>query len=80
MERARKLEVPEPERNELDGLWERGRMYRGWLLTDEGFSNLRTAVRREQRDRYENALRWSGVFIGVVGAISGLIAVISAAF
>ena len=74
---ARRLEIPTPEKNEKNGMWERGRVYREWLLTDIGLSTLRGAVRQEERDNREALFRWGTLIIGIVGAISGLIAVIS---
>ena len=77
---AQRLEIPVPEINDSDGVWERGNTFEGRFLTDLGVSKLRAAIRAEQRERYESWYRWIVLLIGLIGAASGLVAVVSTLF
>ncbi|MFQ6027302.1 MAG: hypothetical protein ACE5Q6_07400 [Dehalococcoidia bacterium] len=80
IQEARRLEIPVPEINDTDGTWERGQTFPGRFLTDLGVSNLRAAIRAEQRERYESWSRWIALTIGLIGAATGLVAVVSTLF
>jgi hypothetical protein len=77
---ARRLEIPVPEINDTDGTWKRGQTFEGRFLTDQGVSQLRTLLRAERRERYESWSRWIALAIGLIGAATGLVAVISTLF
>lgn len=81
---ARRLEVPIPPIYDSQSIaqeeWEEGiYMYR-WALSDLGRAKLREAIRSERRARHEDRIRWlawATPFIGVIGAITGLVAVLT---
>ena len=77
IQRARRLEIPIPEINDSGGTWGRGTTFEGRFLTDLGVRSLRTQIRAEQRERYESWSRWIVLAIGLIGAVTGLVAVIS---
>ena len=77
---ARRLEIPVPEINDSDGTWQRGQSFEGRFLTDQGVSQLRGLLRAERRERYESWSRWIALAIGLIGAATGLVAVVSTLF
>lgn len=62
---------------EDEGVWEQCSItsYQ-WVLTNKGISELRSTIRKEKRERLELALTIIAMVTGVIGAITGLCAVI----
>jgi hypothetical protein len=71
--KAEKMSLPTPSRTEGDGLWES--TYTPYL-TNKGITEVRKTIREEQKQRLELVSHWAAIIIGVIGAITGLIAVI----
>ena len=69
-----------PEINDTDGTWQRGQTFEGRFLTDQGASRLRALLRAERKERYESWSRWIALAIGLIGAATGLVAVVSTLF
>lgn len=65
------LMLPTPQ----DDYWERCAVTGYRVLTDEGIHLLRCSIREERKSRREAALAWLAAITGVVGALTGLIAV-----
>lgn len=81
---ARRLRVPIPHRFDADGkpseFWCEGQYLGGWYLTDSGISKVREEVRKELRARHDSRAQWVAwvsALTGVIGALTGLIAVLS---
>ena len=48
-------------------------------LSREGISEVRAMIRKDTKERHELMLPWLSLLIGLVGALTGLIAVIGSA-
>lgn len=70
------LAVPPVIDEEKGGLWEQSNSTGKWLLTVEGLRQLRATVRAEKKERTDALSRWVTIIVGLIGAITGLIAVI----
>ena len=70
------LPVPPFVSEERGGLWEQTQMTGKWCLTSEGIRKLRGEIRTEKKERTELLARWISIIIGLIGAITGLMAVI----
>lgn len=80
---ARRLHVPIPPVYGEDGMeseqWYQGRQTGGWYLTLSGVGKLREEIRSEQKARHErhaHLVVWLSALTGIIGAITGLVAVI----
>lgn len=79
---AHRLRVPTPrmfdEGQKLTPDWEQGSTTGAWYLTETGVAKVREEIRRELRWRYERRGHWvawlSGI-VGILGALTGLVAV-----
>lgn len=83
LSKARKLRVPVPHRYNEDKTesehWYEGRYTGRWYLTTRGFSALREEIRREVKARHESRAQWIvwlSALTGVIGAATGLIALL----
>ena len=78
--RAIRLRVPVPDypRNEEreDEHWRQGHMLGEWYLKPVGVKEVKAEIRAEQRARTEYLVQWLTLFIGLIGAATGLVAVI----
>ena len=74
LRRANRLFVPAPARTE-EGMWQESQHIERWVLTEKGISAVRTAVREEERAKREFLAYLGSGIIGVVGAVTGLVAV-----
>lgn len=81
---ARRLRVPIPHRFKEDGKpsehWYEGQYLGGWYLTNEGVARLRDEIRKERRARQDSRAHWVvwvSALTGVIGALTGLIAVLT---
>jgi hypothetical protein len=78
---AFRLRVPVPPRpwgteSQEDENWSRGHYLGEWILKTEGIKKVRTEIRAERRARAEQLVQWATLLIGLVGAATGLMAVI----
>lgn len=83
LRQARRLRVPIPYIRSSDGtesdLWYEGRQTGGWYLTSTGVRSLRQEIRQELKDRHESNSRflvWITALTGIIGSITGLVAVL----
>ena len=68
--------LPRPEFKE-EGKWIESKVNpNSYRLSPLAISELRSAVRKEQKERYEHIFMWLAAITGIIGAISGLVAVI----
>lgn len=84
LHKARRLRVPIPRTHGSDGQesdhWYQSHYSGRWYLTNLGISALRTEIRNEIKARYESRSHWVvwlSAVTGVIGAITGLVAVIA---
>ncbi len=76
--KAERMCLPTPKYSENKGAWERGYYSGRFYLTEEAFANLRSLTRKERLEKHEIALRWLTISIGLIGAVTGLAAVLKA--
>lgn len=67
--------VPQPGLDEEE-MWEESPVTGKRLLTSKGISELRAAIRKERRERSEHLWMWLAGLTGLVGALSGLMALL----
>ena len=76
--KARRMLLPVPgipmDKSE-DENWIRGTFTRSWHLKAEGFTRVRAAIRAESKERREASIAWATLIIGILGALTGLVAV-----
>lgn len=75
LRKADRLSVPIPTMSDDGHLWRRSHQLGTYALTTEGYAEVRRSIRAEKRERREGALAWAGLFIGVLGALTGLLSV-----
>lgn len=73
---ADRLMVPVPPFKAEGGAWEESEKDGSYHLTQEALHDLRSAIRAEKKARREGWMVWLAAFIGLIGALSGLIAII----
>jgi hypothetical protein len=74
--KAQKRFLHFPLRTEESDLWNRGSMTGEWYLTDKGIAKAYALIRSDYRERVSLFLKVAGVLIGIIVALTGLIAVI----
>lgn len=74
LEQARNLLLPMPKHDENEEYWEKSQFTRLYQLTRHGMQELRSTIRSEKRARREWIAVWVAGLIGLIGAISGLVA------
>ena len=72
---ANRLMVPLPESKDKE-LWEDLHYIGERALTDKGFWELKKLIRQEKRERREGFVVWLAALTGIVGALTGLSAVL----
>jgi len=73
---ARRRFVPIPSR-ETEGMWEQCHTISNrFVLTSQGVSELRSSLRKERKEQLEFVVQILATITGVVGAATGLVAVI----
>lgn len=72
---AEKLILPIPKSDNAE-MWEESRYFSRKVLTKKGVAKLRTAIRDERKDKRDAYLPWIAGLTGLIGAITGLLAVI----
>lgn len=75
LEATQRLFLPIPEYSPENGAWEQLRSTGQHVLTRDAMAKLRSAIRQEKRDRREGAIAWMTALAGVIGMLTGLIAV-----
>lgn len=73
---ASKMLLPTPTSDKEGKLWEQSRYTGKWRLTSKGILELRGLIRKEKKEKTELLVRWISIIIGLIGAITGLVAVI----
>lgn len=79
--KAIRLRLPVPERPYGEGVYENENWHRApyvgeWYLKPEGIRKLRAEIRAERKARSEQLGLWLTLLIGLIGAATGLMAVI----
>lgn len=72
---TRRLSVPLPDRNDGE-FWEETYQTKRQVLTDKGYSVLRTAIRQERRERTDWIRTWLPTITAVVSALAAWAAVL----
>lgn len=75
LRKARKLMLPTPELGD-ENMWKRCQYFNRSILTEKGIAELRGTIRREQKETREIYLPWITALAGLVGIITGLVAII----
>ena len=73
---ANRLMVPLPESKDKE-LWKDLHYAEGRALTDKGFWELKKLIHQEKRERREGFVVWLAALTGIIGATTGLSAVLS---
>ena len=73
---AEKYLIPLPKFNTDGEDWEESRITGRWRLSQKSISELKSAIREEQKDRREKWQGWLALLIGLVGALIGLTSVL----
>lgn len=74
--KANKRFLPVPSLSEKDGLWERSDFTGNYHLTDKGVTEINKMIRRDTKERMEILSPYVSILFGLIGAITGLVAVI----
>lgn len=78
---ARRLSVPTPEipwkSDDGNEFWEKGHASETWYLKPAGIALVRGAIRTELKERREARIAWATPLIALLGAVSGVLAVIT---
>jgi len=74
-ERAERLMLPLPSLDD-ESSWEKSHVVPGYLLTRKGIDEVRKSIRNEVQERRSGWLTWLAALTGLIGAISGLVAVV----
>lgn len=73
---ANKLMVPIPDRNDKE-MWQEQPFSRRRILSSKGIWELKKLIRQEKRERREGFVVWLAASTGIIGAFTGLAAVLS---
>jgi hypothetical protein len=74
-QKARKLMLPLPNYSDEES-WEQSKFSNRYILTEKGIFDLKTKIRNEQKEILQLYLPWLTLIVGVIGALTGLFAVI----
>jgi len=76
-DKANIMSLPIPVIDGKNGSWQRSQFRENsWFLTNKGITEVRKSIRDEKKENLELVGRWASIFIGVIGSIIGLMAVI----
>jgi 5-formyltetrahydrofolate cyclo-ligase len=75
LRKANNLMIPLPSYSNEE-MWERCDHNSGHYLTRKGMSEIKASIRQEKRENMALYLPWITALIGIIGAITGLMAVI----
>ena len=73
---ASKFMLPIPDRSNEDMWTDTNNYSNQQLLMPKGISELRSMIRKEQRERIGHIVLWLSALTGVIGALTGLFAVL----
>lgn len=77
---AEKMALPTPTLSTESDLWEKSDYTGKWYLSNNGIAEIRRSIRTERKEKRENFGFWATMLttmlIGVIGAVTGLIAVL----
>lgn len=73
---AHRLMVPLPDEKDKE-LWQEQSYGWGRVLTSKGIWELKKLIRQEKRERREGFIVWLASLTGIIGAITGLAAVLT---
>lgn len=73
---ADKLLVPTPDLKNTE-MWQEKHYSYGRTLTDKGIWEVKKLIRQEKRERREGFVVWLAALTGIIGAITGLAAVLT---
>jgi hypothetical protein len=68
--------VPRPEFKSEGGAWIKTSVEGRWHLTIEAMAELRSAIRRERKERWENSRTWLAAWTGLIGTLIGLASIL----
>lgn len=72
---AQRLLLPIPEFSQDSDAWTRSQHTGRYRLTTSAMATLRSQIRMERKERRESAMLWIAALTGVLGALTGLVAV-----
>ena len=75
-QQAEKYLLPRPKFNQDSGEWIESDVTGHWRLSQNALVKLRTAIRKEQKERREHWKTWIPLLTGLVGALIGLVALL----
>ena len=73
---AEKFLVPTPRYIKKDGSWEQSHITGRWRFSHAEISQIKDAIRQEQKHRREHWLGWLCAITGIIGALIGLLSVL----
>ena len=73
---AERYFIPTPKVITQDGTWEQSDISGRWRLSENALSNLKQAIRQEQKHGREHWQSWLTLVIGLIGALIGLLSVL----
>lgn len=76
LRKAHRRFVPTPELKDGDMWIQCSRTSNEYVLTNRGISQLRTSLRRELKERVEVVVMAAAIVTGLLGALTGLVAVV----
>ena len=72
---AQRLLLPIPEYSRDSDAWKESRLTGRIRLTRSAMATLRSKIRTERKERRESAMLWIAAITGMLGALTGLLAV-----
>ena len=75
IESARQLVLPIPDFDMDSDTWKESKITRRVRLSKKAMVDMRSLVRKERKERREGIMLWLAALIGIIGALSGLLAV-----
>jgi len=75
IESARQLVLPIPAFDKDSDTWDESKITRRFRLSKKAMVEIRSLVRKERKERREGMMLWLAALIGLIGALSGLLAV-----
>ena len=74
--KAERLHITTAPFSQSDGTWVRGETNGLWRLSPEEVGKLRSAVRKEEKERREHWQVWATLLIGFMGTLIGLVSLL----
>jgi len=68
--------IPTPRYNKKDGSWEQSDITGRWRFSHATISQIKDAIRQEQKHRREHWFGWLSAITGIIGALIGLLSVL----